>query len=399
MSMPLDDDTRDLLALQLTPGLGPRLTTALLERFGSARRALSASAAELCEVPQIGQKLADKLVRSMARVNVAAELELLERHQTRLLVLGTPDYPPALAPFEDAPHLLYLRGTLTTADANAIAIVGSRHCTDYGRRVAARLAAGLVRAGVTIISGLARGIDGVAHDAALKAGGRTIAVLAGGLSRIYPPEHAELAQAVSANGGLLSEASMEQDPQAGMFPARNRIISGLSRGVVIVEAAERSGALITASHAGEQGRTVFAVPGAIDNPASAGTNALIRDGADSGPRRGRHPRRVARRLRDGDACHDRATDTGRRARAAAGSEPDGAPRLGLPRGPSVDARRNRATAGTGGAATEHDVDDVGDEKGGAAFARQPIRALRLASARHLRYHVRRRKIIGSTDAS
>jgi DNA processing protein len=279
MSMPLDEDVRDLLALQLTPGLGPRLTTALLERFGTARRALSASAAELCEIPQIGQKLADKLVRAMAGINLAAELELLEQHDTRLLVLGTPDYPPALASLDDAPHLLYLRGTLTLPDANAVAIVGSRHCTDYGRRVAANLAAGLARGGVTVVSGLARGIDGIAHAAALKAGGRTLAVLAGGLSRIYPPEHADLAKAVAANGGLFSEASMEQDPQAGMFPARNRIISGLSRAVVIVEAAERSGALITATHAGEQGRVVFAVPGAVDNAASAGTNALIRDGA------------------------------------------------------------------------------------------------------------------------
>jgi DNA processing protein len=279
MPMLLDDDLRDLLALQLTPGLGPRLTTALLERFGSARRALSATAAELAQVPQIGERLAEKLTRALAGINVTKELELLERYETRLLVFGTPDYPTALASLEDAPHLLYVRGEVRLQDANAVAIVGSRHCTNYGRRVAARLATGLVRAGVTIISGLARGIDGVAQEAALKAGGRTIAVLAGGLSRIYPPEHADLAKAIESSGALLSEASMEQEPQAGMFPARNRIISGLARVVVIVEAAERSGALITASHAGEQGRTVFAIPGAIDNPASAGCNALIRDGA------------------------------------------------------------------------------------------------------------------------
>jgi DNA processing protein len=279
MPMLLDDDLRDLLALQLTPGLGPRLTTALLEHFGSARRVLSATAAELAQVPQIGERLAEKLTRAMAGANVAAEVELLQRYQTRLLVLGTPDYPTALASLEDAPHLLYVRGEVRLQDANAVAIVGSRHCTNYGRRIAARLAAGLVRAGVTIISGLARGIDGAAQEAALKASGRTIAVLAGGLSRIYPPEHTDLAKAIESSGALLSEASMEQEPQAGMFPARNRIISGLARAVVIVEAAERSGALITASHAGEQGRTVFAVPGAIDNPASAGCNALIRDGA------------------------------------------------------------------------------------------------------------------------
>ncbi len=279
MSVPLDEDTRDLLTLQLTPGLGPRLTSALLAHFGTARRVIAASPAELCEIPQIGTKLADKLCSAMCQVSVPGELDLLEKHQTRLLVLGTPDYPPALASVEDPPHLLYIRGNLVTQDANAVGIVGSRHCTAYGRRVAASLASGLVRAGFTIVSGLARGIDGIAHDAALKAGGRTIAVLAGGLSRIYPPEHAGLARAVSERGALLSEACMDQDPQAGMFPARNRIISALSRAVVIVEAAERSGALITATHAAEQGRTVFAVPGAIDSDSSAGTNALIRDGA------------------------------------------------------------------------------------------------------------------------
>ena len=142
-----------------------------------------------------------------------------------------------------------------------------------------KLAAGLARAGYTVISGLARGIDGAAHRGALQAGGRTLAVLAGGLSRIYPPEHTELAVDVQNAGALLSEAAMEMEPMAGMFPARNRLISGLSRAVVIVEAAERSGALITAHHAAEQGRTVFAVPGPIDTPASAGTNHLIRQGA------------------------------------------------------------------------------------------------------------------------
>jgi DNA processing protein len=141
------------------------------------------------------------------------------------------------------------------------------------------LAVGLVHAGYTVVSGLARGIDGAAHRAALQAGGRTVAVLAGGLSRIYPPEHADLAREVETHGALLSEATMDQEPLPGMFPARNRLISGLCRGVVIVEAAERSGALITASHAGEQGRTVFAVPGPIDSPASGGTNELIRKGA------------------------------------------------------------------------------------------------------------------------
>jgi DNA processing protein len=175
--------------------------------------------------------------------------------------------------------LLYYRGTLTEADRRAVGIVGTRKCSSYGRRVTEQIAAGLVRAGYTIVSGLARGIDGVAHSAALKAGGRTIAVLANGLASIYPPEHVELSREVQRSGCVLSETPMAMDPQAGMFHARNRIISGLSQAVVIVEAGERSGAKITASHAGNQGREVFVVPGNVDSLCSAGTLQLLRDGA------------------------------------------------------------------------------------------------------------------------
>src|SRR5205085_6693951 len=177
------------------------------------------------------------------------------------------------------PHLLYIRGTLTAQDAKAIAVVGSRHCSSYGKRMAERLAGGLARAGYTIVSGLARGIDGAAHHAALEAGGRTIAVLAGGLSSIYPPEHAKLAEDIERSGAVLTESSMEQQPLPNTFPVRNRIISGLSRAVVLVEAAQRSGALITATHAADQGRSVLAVPGPVDADASGGTNELIRKGA------------------------------------------------------------------------------------------------------------------------
>jgi DNA processing protein len=279
MSHAVSDDLRHLLALQLTPGLGPRLTAALLERFGTAERIRQATADQLADVPMIGTILARKFADSLRSVDVDAEVGRIESAGVRLLALGTPDYPPMLASIEDAPSLLYVRGTLTLADADAVALVGSRHCTDYGRRLATRLATGLARAGVTVVSGLARGIDGIAHRATLQAGGRTLAVMAGGLSRIYPPEHADLAREVEASGALLTESSMQQEPLAGLFPARNRIISGLSRAVVIVEAAERSGALITATHAGEQGRSVMAVPGSVDNPASGGCNALIRDGA------------------------------------------------------------------------------------------------------------------------
>jgi DNA processing protein len=279
MSPAVPPELRDLLALHLLPGLGPVRTAALVERFGSAAAVLRAAAAQLRGVPHIGEKLSEELPRAMATVDVDAELALIERHGVRLRALGTPDYPPALSQIPDPPHLLYVRGTLLPSDAKAVALVGSRRFTGYGRRVAERLATDLARAGYTIVSGLARGIDGIAHRAALKAGGRTLAVMAGGLSRIYPPEHAELANEVAAAGALLSEAPMAQDPLAGMFPARNRIISGLSRGVVIIEAADRSGALITARHAAEQGRTGFAVPGPVDAATSAGANALIREGA------------------------------------------------------------------------------------------------------------------------
>jgi DNA processing protein len=273
------DDARDLLTLSLVPGIGPRLTAALLERFGSATAALRASVAELSEIPYLTQRLAENVQQALQRSDAAAELERIERHGVRLTALGSPEYPPALVTIDDPPYLLYIRGSITPADANAVALVGSRRCTDYGRRIATRIATGLARAGVTVISGLARGIDGAAHRAALEAGGRTLAVLAGGLSRIYPPEHADLAREVEASGALITESPMEQQPLAGLFPVRNRIISGLSKVVVLIEAAEKSGALITASHAADQGRTVMAVPGSVESASSGGTNELIRKGA------------------------------------------------------------------------------------------------------------------------
>ncbi len=272
-------DLRDLLALHLTPGVGPRTAAALLEWFGTAAAALRASEARLRDVPHVGPKLAQAVREAAANPEIDAELERVAKAQVRLLAKGTPDYPESVASIPDPPLLLYMRGGLTAADAGAVALVGSRHCTGYGQRTAAKLAAGLARAGVTVISGLARGIDGVAHRASLEAGGRTIAVLAGGLSRIYPPEHKGLADQAAASGALLTESSMMQEPLPGLFPARNRLISGLSRVIVIVEAGESSGALHTAHHALEQGRTVMAVPGPVDAEPSAGCNALLRDGA------------------------------------------------------------------------------------------------------------------------
>lgn len=279
MAEPLSDSLRDLLALSLVPGLGPRLTAALLNRFGTAAAVRRASIEQLQEVPQIGEKLSFQFVDALRRLDLQPEIDLIEKHGVQLLAYGDAAYPAPLAKIADPPPMLYYRGAWADSDAKAVAVVGSRHCTPYGRRMAERMASGLARAGYTVVSGLARGIDGMAHRAALDAGGRTIAVLAGGLSAIYPPEHKDLSEAIEKSGCLVSETPMTLAPQPGMFPARNRIISGLSLAVVIVEANDRSGALITAEHAAEQSRELFAMPGNADSVASAGTNRLVREGA------------------------------------------------------------------------------------------------------------------------
>lgn len=275
----LDEETRALLTLHLLPGLGPRLTAALLGRFGSATKVLAASAAELAEVPRLPRDLAERVAVALRNRDVESELELIAQHGVRLIRHEHDEFPKALCTIPDPPRLLYVRGELRAEDQQAVAVVGSRSCTPYGRRMAERLAQGLARAGYTVVSGLARGIDAVAHRAALAAGGRTLAVLAGGLARIYPPEHTDLAEEIVRSGALLSESPMQVQPLPQMFPQRNRIISGLVRGVVVVEAGDRSGALLTAHHAVEQGREVFAVPGPADSEASAGTLKLLRDGA------------------------------------------------------------------------------------------------------------------------
>jgi DNA processing protein len=240
---------------------------------------LAAAPSQLREVPGVGPKLSRAICAARDEVDVAAELELCRQNQIDILATGDDRYPRLLAEIPDPPGVLFLQGGITADDAVAVAIVGSRHSTRYGVTQAERLATGLARAGVTIVSGLARGVDAAAHRGALAAGGRTLAVLGGGLLNLYPPEHKDLAGEIVGQGAVLSEAPPRLAPTSNSFPQRNRIISGLSLGTIVVEAAHRSGALITARHAMEQNREVFAVPGRVDSRASRGCHALIRDGA------------------------------------------------------------------------------------------------------------------------
>ena len=274
-----DDTLLDWIRLTMVPGVGPLTTRALLERFGSAGRVLSATRAELRDVEGVGPKLAEKIARARQECDAESELALCRRMAVQVFPRDDPGYPPPLRTIPDPPGLVYWKGQVAQRDQLAIAIVGSRHCTPYGARIAERLAGALARTGFTIVSGLARGIDAAAHRGAIHAGGRSIGVLANGLASVYPPEHEDLARALVESGGLLSEMPMRQVPLAGLFTQRNRLISGLSLGVVVVEATPRSGSLSTARHAMEQNREVFAVPGPVDSLSSRGCHGLIRDGA------------------------------------------------------------------------------------------------------------------------
>ncbi len=274
-----DDDLLAMLRLTLVSGVGPLTSRTLLERFGSASRVLNASISSLRDVQGVGPKLAEKIARARVEVDAESELKLCRDSGVLLVDQDHEAYPPPLGDIPDPPRLLYLRGTYQSSDQLAIALVGSRKCTPYGLRVAERLASSLARVGITVVSGLARGIDAAAHRAAIRAGGRTLAVLANGLADVYPPEHSDLARDVSEAGAVISEMPMRQGPLAGLFPQRNRIISGLCLGVVVIEATPRSGSLSTAHHAMEQNREVFAVPGPVDSLSSQGCHRLIRDGA------------------------------------------------------------------------------------------------------------------------
>ena len=263
-----DRDILDHVRLSCVPGIGGKLRRMLLDRFGSPQAVFAASPKEITAVGRIGPKLAGTIA-ALANGPVADEvLDICRRRGVQLLVEGSDGYPAILSRIDDPPGLLFVRGELRPCDALAVSIVGARHATAYGKRVASQLA-----------SGLARGIDAAAHRGAIDAGGRTIAVLGTGVLNIYPPEHADLATEVIGHGAVVSEALPLAEPHPGAFPPRNRIISGLALGTVVVEAADRSGALITARLAGEQGREVFAVPGQVDCRMARGCHRLIRDGA------------------------------------------------------------------------------------------------------------------------
>lgn len=267
------------LALNLLPNVGPIRVRRMLEHFGSPQAILSAPEAELRQVPGIGSEMAQQIHTWEDRIDLAEEHCRINDHGISLLTIEDPAYPEALKAIHDPPFLLYAKGELLPRDASAVAVVGSRRMTHYGQEQARKLSFQLARAGFTIVSGLARGIDTAAHEAALAAGGRTIAVLGSGIGKLYPPENQALADRIAESGAVLSEFPVLYIPDKQSFPLRNRIVAGLSRGLLVVEAPARSGSLITANQALEQGRAVFAVPGPINRPNSEGCHRLIQQGA------------------------------------------------------------------------------------------------------------------------
>ena len=268
----------DHLRLAAIPGLGPTLRRRLIGQFGSASRVLQESAASLESIHGIGRHLASAISMSSMHDEASRILDDCQEHGIDIVLNTDPVFPELLSQIPDPPDMLFVRGTLEPCDSLAIAVVGARHATKTGQRIAHAFAEGLAHAGLTIVSGLARGIDAAAHRGAIRAGGRTIAVLGSGLRNIYPREHHQLVEDVISHGAAVSELPPATPPQAAAFPRRNRIVSGLSLGTVVIQASQRSGALITARLAGEQGRDVFALPGPIECRMSAGCHGLIRDG-------------------------------------------------------------------------------------------------------------------------
>jgi DNA processing protein len=267
------------LALSLTPGLGSTLIKRLLDQFNSPEAVFQAPMKELQEIEGLSEKVALEIHKGPLEKIVKNELSLLKEARGDIVTLRDDAYPKRLRDIYDPPAVLYIRGELRKEDELAVSIVGSRKTSPYGRWVTEKISQELARNGVTIVSGMARGIDSLAHWGAISAGGRTIAVLGCGIDVIYPSENKNLFSKIIDHGAVLSEFRMGSPPEAGHFPKRNRIISGLSLGVVVAEASAKSGSLLTAGYALEQGREVFAVPGNVGFEGSKGTNRLIKEGA------------------------------------------------------------------------------------------------------------------------
>lgn len=259
--------------------IGYRTVLKLRETFGTLKDALSAPESDLLNIKGIRRKTLEAMCEKRSSSCAEKELALLERTSFHAITIDEPEYPEYLRQISTPPLVLYVWGTLTPADSNAIAVVGTRNPTQYGKRIAHKISYDLAGQDVTIVSGLAKGLDSEAHRGALESGGRTIAVLGSGLLRLYPHENKRLAEKIAHNGAVIAEFPLETTPFRSNFPIRNRIISGLSMGTIVVEAAVKSGTLITAGFALEQNRTVFGIPGNIDQPSSEGVNALIKQGA------------------------------------------------------------------------------------------------------------------------
>jgi DNA processing protein len=274
------NSTEACIALNMVPKMGPVRLRKLLEVFKTPERILSAKRGELRTIDGIGSDVAGQIANWESTVDLPAELKRIRDFGAEVITAESPSYPRQLREIHAPPIVLYVWGELTERDQHAIAVIGSRRTSHYGAECAKKLSYQLAYSGLTIVSGLARGIDTAAHQGALAAKGRTIAVIGSGLMKLYPPENAALADKIrDGHGAIVSEFSMEVEPDRQTFPMRNRIISGWSHGILVVEAGLNSGALITASQALEQGRSVYAVPGHINAPTAHGSNRLIQQGA------------------------------------------------------------------------------------------------------------------------
>ena len=276
---PNSADIEKWLKLTGADGVGPVTCAKIIKHFGSADRALGASVSELAKIDGIGFKTAERIASTRDKFDAVAEVELAQRLGVWIVHFADERYPPVLKRIYDPPPVLYVKGSLTREDNLAVSIVGSRHCSLYGQEQASRFAHFLASTGFTVCSGMARGIDTAAHQGALSAGGRTVAVQGCGLAHIFPPENDKLFEMIAESGACVSELPLRYEPLAINFPPRNRIIAGLSLGTIVIEAALRSGALITAKAALDYNREVMAVPGKIDSPLSKGAHHLIKEGA------------------------------------------------------------------------------------------------------------------------